>query len=139
MASWFVYETCRDLAATRDFWAGQLGLPLVWDEPDSIAVEHRGLQLSFIHGEVDEPGAWAFQPGWCHGQVTPVPPVEHKRSTSVALDPDHFRKAVARLRSTGATCLWSEPQWVGYWSFVVRDPDGRTVELSDPDSPGPEG
>ena len=26
---------------------------------------------------------------------------------------------------------------MGYWSFVVRDPSGRTVELSDPDSPGP--
>ena len=56
---------------------------------------------------------------------------------SLALDPHRFAEAVARLQASDTTLLCGSPFWVGYWSFVARDPDGRTVELSDPHSPGP--
>lgn len=28
--------------------------------------------------------------------------------------------------------LRAEPSWVGYWNYVVEDPMGQTVELTDP-------
>ena len=39
------------------------------------------------------------------------------------------------LKKAGVETLRTEPFWVGYWSFVILDPDGRTVELTDPKSP----
>lgn len=79
----------------------------------------------------DGPAGWAFQPGWSQGQLVDQPPVEHVRSMSIALPPQRFWPAVARLLQADVRSLRAEPFWVGYWSFVVRDPDGRTLELSD--------
>jgi catechol 2,3-dioxygenase-like lactoylglutathione lyase family enzyme len=139
MSTWFVYDYCADLAATRRFYGELLGLATVWDEPDGIAFTHDCVQLSFRLREVqaDAPSGWAFQPGWGQGQLADAPPVEHVRSTSIAMSPDRLRAAVARLQDAGVAVLRPEPSWVGYWSFVVRDPDGQTVELSDPVTPGP--
>lgn len=114
-------------------------MPVVWDEPDDVAFLHDGLQLSLTTSP-DAPvhNTWAFQPGWGHGQLEGAPAGAPLRSMSIALDPEAFAPAVARLRETGTVCLRAEPFWVGYWSFVVRDPDGTTVEPSDPVSPGPQ-
>jgi len=57
-------------------------------------------------------------------------------SNGLALEPEQFADAVARLQRAGVESLTPEPVWVGYWSFVVRDPDGQTVEISDPVSAG---
>jgi hypothetical protein len=48
----------------------------------------------------------------------------------VELDPEAFRRAVRSLAAAGVTARFSEPQWVGYWSYPVRDPIGHTVEVS---------
>ena len=138
MATWFSYEYCTDLAATREFWGELLGLTQIWDEADGVAFEHDRVQVSFQRLEsLERPTGWAFQPGWSHGQLADAPPTEPVRSISVALTPDAFRSAVDRLRAAEVEALRPAPFWVGYWSFVVKDPDGRTVELSDADSPGP--
>lgn len=138
MATYFAYEYTRDVPAARDFYGRLLGLATVWDQPDDVAFLHGDVQLSFTHAP-DAPRYedWAFQPGWSHGQLPDAPPVRHVPSISIALDAQQFRAAVARLRAAGAPALRPEPFWVGYWSFVVRGPEGRTVELSDPHSPGP--
>jgi len=136
MATWFSYEYCADLAATREFYGQYVGLTLVWDEPDGVAFRHDGVQLSFRRRETPErPTGWAFQPGWAHGQLPDAPVTEHVPSTSIALAPHAFRSAVDRLRAARVEALQPEAFWVGYWSFVVKDPDGRTVELSDAGGP----
>jgi catechol 2,3-dioxygenase-like lactoylglutathione lyase family enzyme len=132
MATWFSYEYCTDLRATREFYGQHVGLALIWDEPDGIAFRHDGVQLSFRRREaLERPTGWAFQPGWAHGQLPDAPATVHVPSISVALAADAFRSAVDRLRAAEVEALRPEPFWVGYWSFVVKDPDGRTVELSD--------
>lgn len=138
MATWFTYDQCTDIPATRDFYGALLGLTQVWDEPDNLGFTHDCVQLTFARvEELDRPEGWAFQPGWGHGQLPDAPHTHQVPSTSVALDPGAFGTAVTRLQEAGVTALRPEPFWVGYWSFVVMDPDGRTVELSDPLSPGP--
>ena len=56
---------------------------------------------------------------------------------SISLSPEKFQHAVARLQQAGVEVLQPEPFWVGYWSFVAKDPMGQTVELSDPLTDGP--
>jgi catechol 2,3-dioxygenase-like lactoylglutathione lyase family enzyme len=138
MATWFSYEYCTDLGATRDFYGELLGLTQIWDEADGVAFRHDCVQLSFQRLEsLERPSGWAFQPGWGHGQLADAPSTEHIRSISVALAPGSFRSAVERLRAAKVEALRPDPFWVGYWSFVVKDPDGRTVELSDAITSGP--
>lgn len=135
LATWFAYEYSTDIAATRAFYGTLVGLRQVWDEPEDIAFRHECVQLSFhLVDSLDRPEGWAFQPGWCHGQLEEAPPTEHVRSISIAMERRAFQSAVQRLRAADVAPLRPEPFWVGYWSFVVRDPDGLTVELSDPTS-----
>lgn len=127
-----------DLAATRCFFGQLLGLEVVWDGADDVSFVHDCVQLSFTRVDsVPHPDSWAFQPGWIHGQLVDAPAAQHIPSLSIALQPEKFRGAVSRLQTAGVGTLRPEPFWVGYRSFVVRDPDGRTVELSDPLSPEP--
>lgn len=114
-----------------------IGLQPVWDEPDNVAVVHDDVQLDFTLDEEAPlpPPGWAFQPGWANGQLPDAPPTVPTRSISIALQPSAFTCAVARLQARGRTALRPEPFWVGYWSFVVLDPAGNTVEISDPVSP----
>lgn len=138
MATWFAYEYCTDIAATRRFYGELVGLTLIWDEPDDVAFRHDGVQLSFqLVDALVRPDGWAFQPGWSQGQLAEAPTTDRVRSVSIALSPARFQSAVARLQAAGVPALRSEPFWVGYWSFVVRDPDGQTVEITDPSTPGP--
>jgi catechol 2,3-dioxygenase-like lactoylglutathione lyase family enzyme len=135
MASWFSYEYCTDIPATRNFYGKLIGLEQVWDEPDDVAFRHDCVQLSFHRvATVNHPTGWAFQPGWAFGQLVDTPATQRIRSISIALTPARFRGAVRRLQEAQVPQLRPAPFWVGYWSFVVRDPDGLTVELSDPES-----
>lgn len=131
----FLYTSSNDVAASRRFYADLLGLPLIWDEPDAVAVLAGGVQFSIGHDPDAAPASgWSFQPGWGFGLEPADPPPLGAASWSIALDADAFDAAVARLRAAGVLTLRAEPFWVGYWSFVVRDPMGATVELSDPTS-----
>lgn len=138
MATWFTYEYCTDIAATRDFYVRLIGLTQIWDEENNVAFTHDCVQLSFTRiDQVERPEGWAFQPGWANGQLPDAPLTVTARSISLALAPDEFEASVERLRQAGVRSLRPEPFWVGYWSFVVADPDGMTVELTDATSPGP--
>lgn len=137
----FLYARAGDLTRARCFYTDLLGLEQVWDTDDSLAyLIGPTVQLYIGHQDTDgarEPG-WSFQPGWVHGLGVQPAPGHAAASWSIVLPPEHFRAAVARLRAAKVEALRSEPFWVGYWSFVVRDPMGYTVELSDPASPAPD-
>lgn len=137
----FLYTRSNDIAASRRFYTDLVGLEQVWDQPDSIAYGiDDAVQLSVDHDpEASAAPDWSFQPGWGFGlNIDPVP--RHApASWSIALSPERFTGAVGRLQRAGIEALRREPFWVGYWSFVVRDPMGQTVELSDPFSGGPDG
>jgi catechol 2,3-dioxygenase-like lactoylglutathione lyase family enzyme len=133
VATWFAHEYCTEIGATSDFYGRLLGLTQIWDEPNNVAFRHDCVQLSFQRADsLVRPSGWAFQPGWGHGQLSEVTATENVRSISIALSPGSFSEAVARLQTAKVPRLRPEPFWVGYWSFVVQDPDGRTVEISDP-------
>ena len=133
MATWFTYEVCTDVHATQRFYGELIGLTQTWEDEGSVAFEHDCVQVSFQHVDVIErrPG-WSFQPGWANGQLQDSPVTHTDPSISIALSPAAFAQAVDRLRASDVERLREEAFWVGYWSFVVKDPDGRTVELSDP-------
>lgn len=136
MATWFAYEFCTDVAATRKFYGELVGLPMIWDGADGVAFTHECVQVLFTRVDsLERPDGWAFQPGWSHGQLPDAPRTQLVPSISMALPAAGFEAATRRLQEVGVEALRPEPFWVGYWSFVVLDPDGRTVELTDPVSP----
>lgn len=135
----FLYTHSSDLGASRRFYSDLIGLDQIWDELDDIAyLVGDTVQFSIGHDPearvVDE---WAFQPGWVFGLGIKPNPTRMHASWSIPLLPESFANAVARLQVAGVFTLRPEPFWVGYWSYVVRDPMGQTVELSDPVSAGP--
>ena len=138
--AFFIYTRSNDLAASRRFYRDLVGLEQIWDEPDSIAYAVDEVVQLFIglDGQAIPVEGWSFQPGWVFGlEVDPVPAYT-AASWSIALSPNAFRTAVDRLQEAAVEPLRPEPFWVGYWSYVVRDPMGQTVELSDPVGDGPE-
>lgn len=116
-----------------------MGLDQIWDEVGDIAyLIEDAVQLSIGH----DPDAavhteWSFQPGWVIGLGLEPAPRLTAASWSIPLSPESFSSAVGRLQEARIAALRPEPFWVGYWSYVIKDPMGQTVELSDPVSAGP--
>jgi len=44
-------------------------------------------------------------------------------------DLEVYIKTVKRISSSNSPKFYKEPQWVGYWSFIVKDPMGYTLDL----------
>lgn len=135
----FLYTRSNDIAASRRFYTDLVGLDQIWDEHEGIAYGiGQTVQLFIGHDPGAEPETqWAFQPGWAEGLGIQPRPSHAVASWSIALSPTSFRAAVGRLRHAAAEALRPEPFWVGYWSYVVKDPMGHTVELTDAVSAGP--
>ena len=132
-SNFFLYTGSNNIAASRQFYSDLIGLDQIWDEVDQTAYRiDGGIQFSISYdstGTISD--GWSFQPGWVFGLgVEPSPP-SARASWSIALSPESFRAATARLADAGINALRSEPLWVGYWSYVVKDPMGHTVELAD--------
>ncbi|WP_299169242.1 VOC family protein [uncultured Arthrobacter sp.] len=137
--AFFLYTRSNNVDASRRFYSELVGLDQIWDEMGDIAfVVGDSVQFSIGH----DPNAtvdseWAFQPGWVFGLGIEPSPSRASASWSIPLSPESFSKAVARLQEADIAALRSEPFWVGYWSYVVKDPMGQTVELTDRISAGP--
>jgi len=76
--------------------------------------------------EADQGEEWATQLGW-QGGTSAAP------SWGFELGAAALRAAVARLRRHSSAIRSDAPEWVGYWSFPVKDPMGNTVEISSAD------
>ncbi len=137
--AFFLYTRSNDVASSRRFYSDLVGLDQIWDEEGDVAYIVGGaVQFSIT----DDPTAttdteWAFQPGWVFGLDIEPKPRHSRASWSIPLPPEKFRNAVTRLQEAETISLRAEPFWVGYWSYVVKDPMGQTVELTDPVSEGP--
>ena len=117
----------------RHFYSDLIGLDEIWFvNGEGVAYDCGGLQFTILFDPEFEPrtNGWASQPGWEGNTAGAI-------SWSVVLSKTAYRSAVAALLRSDATCLHHEPQWVGYWSFPVRDPMGNTVELSWPPTESP--
>ncbi len=125
----FLSLPALDLGAMREFYTDRIGLHEIYhsDADRTLAYDCDGLQFTILESPDAEPAGdgWATQPGW-RGETQPAV------SWSVVLDEPAYRRAVATLRAADVPRLHDEPVWVEYWSFVVRDPMGNTVELSLP-------
>jgi catechol 2,3-dioxygenase-like lactoylglutathione lyase family enzyme len=125
----FLYLHCLDLADSRRFYSTLLGLGEIFfsDEDGTVGYLVGTLQITVArHPEAKPIEGWSAQLGWAGGD-TAMP------SLGLELDPEDFRRAIRSLAAAGVTVRFSEPQWLGYWSYPVRDPMGHTVEISTPD------
>jgi catechol 2,3-dioxygenase-like lactoylglutathione lyase family enzyme len=128
----FLYVHCSDLAAARRFYTNLLGLSEVYFSAADGTVGYRvgTLQISVAaHPDLStHVDGWSRQLGW-EGGASTAP------SWGVEMDRRGFHRAVRAILGAGdVQTRFPEPQWVGYWSFPVRDPMGNTVEVSTPKS-----
>ncbi|MFW2340865.1 MAG: VOC family protein [Acidimicrobiia bacterium] len=122
----FLYLHCNDLESARRFYSELLGLTEVFfsAEDGTIGFQVGTLQITVTaHADTVQVDGWAKQLGW-KGGSTPTP------SWGIEYSPSGFRRAVEAARTSRVDTHDSEPVWVGYWSFPVRDPMGYTVEIS---------
>jgi catechol 2,3-dioxygenase-like lactoylglutathione lyase family enzyme len=138
-STFFLYSGSNNIPASREFYSELVGLEQVWDEVDHIAYRLvGGVQFSVRYdADVTISREWSFQPGWALGLGVQPVPRSARASWSFALSPASFRSSVARLQHAEVDALRPDPFWVGYWSYVVKDPMGHTVELADPITTGP--
>jgi len=124
----FLYIPASNLDAMREFYSEHLSLDEIWfEEEEGLAYDCDGLQFTILFDATSTPATdgWATQPGWTGNTTAAI-------SWSVVLSEAAFRRAVVALPGSDSECLHELPQWVGYWSFPVKDPMGNTVELSWP-------
>ncbi len=128
----FLYLHTTDLPASRRFYTELIGLDEIYHSEADGTVGYRvgTVQLTVATGrDATAPQGWAHQPGW-HGGTEAVP------SWGFELDGQRFDTAVRALLADGAPTWRPTPEWVGYWSFPVRDPMGNTVEVTTPNRDG---
>lgn len=123
----FVYVPCNDFSAMRRFYGTLLGLDEIFVSLEGEVGGYRIGTLQFtIQGDATATPAdlsWATQLGWRGGTAARI-------SWGVELSTSSFAGTVRRLRDGGVPLHRDEPDWVGYWSFPVRDPMNNTVEVS---------
>ena len=125
----FLYLHTADLIEARAFYTDLLGLDEIFFSRDDGVVGYAvgSLQLTIAsQSKVAGPQEWATQLGWSGGSGS-------QPSWGVELSPEMFHRTVTALVDAAAETRHPDPQWVGYWSFPVKDPMGNTVELSTPE------
>lgn len=124
----FVYLPCSDVVQARAFYSELLRLDEMYFSSEEGTVGYRigTMQLAVTeHGGTPTQEAWSTQPGWQGGEAA-------YPSLGVEVAAEWFAAIVEALEAAGTPSWRAEPQWVGYWSFPVKDPDGHTVEVSAP-------
>jgi len=125
----FLYLHSGDLERARDFYTNVLGLNEIYfsDEEQSVGYQVGSVQITIgQHSEARHVERWSSQLGWQGGTASDP-------SWGFHLEVEPFRDAVERSRRQRSEVYRAEPEWVGYWSFPVKDPMGNTVEISSTD------
>lgn len=124
----FLYIFCRDLEEMKHFYSDLLEMEEFYyvAGPDGgLAYRCDGLQFTIFPTQqpLEVVQEWHRQPGWPGGTSA-------RASWSVESDShDAYAAAIARLHAAGVPAFFDQPQWIGYWSFPVKDPMGNTVEV----------
>lgn len=122
----FLYLHCADLNEARRFYTDGVGLTEIFFSAKELSVGYQAgsLQLTVVqHCEVSPVDTWSAQLGW-KGGTSAAP------SWGFQLETEPFQRAVAELGASDTDVWRMEPEWVGYWSFPVKDPMGNTIEIS---------
>lgn len=130
----FLYLHCKPahIDRARAFYRDVLALTETFASEDEGIVGYQVGELQITieaQPEFAGPDGWAKQLGW-RGGSSSTP------SFGIELTATGYAAAIDRAIAGGVECWRQAPDWVGYWSFPVRDPMGHTVELSsaDPDA-----
>lgn len=122
----FLYLHTNNLAAARSFYSDLLGLDEFYGSVEDGTIGYRigTLQLTLaLHSDALPVEGWSAQLGW-QGGDSPAP------SFGIEMERGAFHRTVRSLMAAGTPAWFTEPRWVGYWSYPVKDPAGLTVELS---------
>ena len=128
----FFYFYASDIEAMRAFYTDLIGLNEVFFQvgPEGgLGYACDALQFTIFAAPELKPDlsdTWAMQPGWQGG-------TNKSMSWSIEATEETFAEIVKRVKKSDVNALYAVPQWVGYWSFPVKDPMGNTVEVTWPE------
>lgn len=129
----FLYLYASDLDKMRAFYSEVIGLKEIFFQAGSkggIGYQCDALQFTILPAPEclpDSSDNWAEQPGWQGGTQKSI-------SWSIETDKTGLNTIVQRvLGDAQIVRRYALPQWVGYWSFPVKDPMGNTVEITFPE------
>ncbi|MFX1367780.1 MAG: VOC family protein [Promethearchaeota archaeon] len=126
----FVYRFCHDIDAMREFYTDFVGLEETVHANEEgyafIGYKCGSLTMYFLRGETVKPekAGWTKQLGYSSGSV-------ERTSYSIGMSERKFRYAVKRLRKANVEAFSDVPLWLHdeYWSYIVQDPMGVTIEI----------
>jgi hypothetical protein len=126
----YIYRWCNDLTTMRNFYTSLIGL----DEGAFTDTEEYGfieyisndLRMYILRGTETEPqdAGWAKQPGYLKGDLETT-------SYTIKVPEIKYHGVVRRLQDANVKSFQEQPIWLHdeYWSYIVQDPMGITVEL----------
>lgn len=126
----YVYRWSDDLEEMRRFYTELIGLQeisnSVEEEHGYVAYKCVGFTLYILRGKEVRPemSGWTKQIGREGGTI-------ERTSYTIRVPESAFRDTVTRLRKAGVQSLHEMPKWFHneYWSYIVQDPMGATIEV----------
>ncbi|MHA2143010.1 MAG: VOC family protein [Candidatus Thorarchaeota archaeon] len=126
----FVYRFCDDIKAMRSFYTDLIGLTetIYTNEEEYAFIGYKGggFTLYIVRGDTVKPEkiGWTKQPGYDGGTIETT-------SYTINVPEDEFRAVLKRLRDADVEAFSDKPRWSydEYWSYIVKDPMGVTIEV----------
>lgn len=107
------------------FYDEILDLDKIWDEKDVIAFDIAGHQLSVTYdvNYLLPTPQFSIQPGWQGG-------TEPRTSWSLEYETDDYWPIIEKISKKDYLSYYTDPKWLGYWSYPVLDPMNNPIELT---------
>ena len=126
----YIYRWCDDLSTMRNFYTRLIGLDegVFTDTKEYGFIEYisNDLRMYILRGTEIEPqdAGWAKQPGYLKGDL-------ERTSYTIKVPEAKYADVVRRLQEANVKSFQEKPTWLQdeYWSYIVQDPMGVTVEL----------
>lgn len=122
----FTYLFCNDLEKMKKFYSEILHLELIWEDSQTIAYkigEHQ-LAICLDKSVTSFSSEFSQQLGWQGGTAPRI-------SWSLECDLQDFQEIVTSVQANlEVPRKFSQPKWVGYWSFPLLDPMNHTIEVT---------
>ena len=126
----FVYRFCDDIEAMRAFYTETIGLTesIFTNEKEYAFIGYKmsGFTLYIVRGDTVKPEkrGWTKQPGYDGGTI-------ESTSYTIKVPEAEYRDVLNRLRAANSESFSDKPLWSydEYWSYIVKDPMGVTIEV----------